>query len=137
MALLRLFFILSLCLHVSQATEWKNIKSVSLKKDQTYRVLIKSENSVRLLEFRWTLYINDILTVLENFDDLVTQRSLKLNHTNQSFRIDLLARTATKIIIPYLLIKFTEYDYKKNESKFDIFLKDSEEEIKLEYLKSE
>ncbi|MEA3521949.1 MAG: hypothetical protein U9R50_03165 [Campylobacterota bacterium] len=131
------FLILCLVLHVSFAQEWKTTKSISLKKDQLERLLVKSDGSQRLLEFRWTLYANNVLVVLRNFDDIVTQHALKLNHTNQSVRIELLAHTAYKIKVPYLLIKFTEFDYKKNESKFDIFLFDKEEEIELEYLKNE
>ncbi len=134
---LKSFAILCLLLHVSFAQEWKTIKSVSLKKDNLERLLVKSEGNQRLLEFRWTLYANDNLIVLRNFDDIVTQHVLKLNHTNQSFRIKLLSSTAYKIKVPYILIKFTDFDYKKKESQFDIFLRDDEEEIQLEYLKDE
>ena len=134
---LKSFLILCIALHVSFAEGWKTRKSISLKKDILERLLIKSEGSQRLLEFRWTLYANDNLIILRNFDDIVTQHVLKLNHINQSFRIELLSPTAYKIKVPYILIKFTDFDYEKNESQFDIFLQDEEEEIQLEYLKDE
>ncbi len=134
---LKSFLILCVALHVSFAQEWKTTKSISLKKDTLERLLVKSDASQRLLEFRWTLYANDNLIVLRNFDDIVTQHVLKLNHINQSFRIELLSPTAYKIKVPYILIKFTDFDYKKNESQFEIFLQDTEEEIQLEYLKDE
>ena len=134
---LKSFLLLCILLHVSFAEGWRETKSVSLKKDFLERVLVKSDGSRRLLEFRWTLYANDNLVVLRNFDDIVHQHILKLNHKNQSFRIELLPHTAYKVKVPYILVKFTEFDYKKNESKFDIFLQDDEEEIILQYLKSE
>lgn len=132
---LRSFLILILALHVSMAQEWKRTDSVSLKKDQLERLLVKNGDSQRLLEFRWTLYTNDALVVLRNFDDRVSQHVLKLNHVNQSFRIELLPHTAYKVKVPYLLIKFTDFDFQKNEGQFDIYLQDDAQEIELEYLK--
>jgi hypothetical protein len=135
--ILRILLLLCLGLHVSMAEEFKAVEHVSLKKDQLERLVIKSEGSRRLLEFRWTLYANENLVVLRSFDDSVTQHMLKLNHTNQSFRIELLPHTAYKVNVPYLLIKFTGFDYQKNEGQFDIFLQDKKEEIEWEFLKSE
>ena len=134
---LKSFLLLCILLHVSLAEGWKTTKSISLKKVKLERILVKSDGSRRLLEFRWTLYTNGNLIVLRNFDDIVFQHTLKLNHKNQSFRIELLPHTAYKVKVPYILVKFTEFDYEKNESKFDIFLQDDEEEVILQYLKSE
>ncbi len=134
---LKSLLLLCLSLHVSSALEWKTVKSISLGKDKLERLLVKSDGSLRLLEFRWSLYKNGNLVVLGSFDDIVYQHILKLNHTNQSFRIDLLNQTAHKIKVPYILVKFTDFDYKNSKSKFDIFLQDEEEEITLEYLKRE
>jgi len=119
------------------AEGWKAQEHLSLKKDQQERLLLKSQASQRLLEFRWTLYANENLVVLRNFDDCVTQHMLKLNHTNQSFRIELLPHTAYKVKVPYLLIKFTGFDFQKEEAQFDLLLQDENEEIEWEFLKSE
>lgn len=135
--ILRILLLLSLGLHVSMAKDYKAVEQISLKKDQRERLAIKSEGSRRILEFRWTLYANENLVVLRNFDDSVTQHMLKLNHTNQSFRIELLPHTAYKVKVPYILVKFTGFDFQKDEGQFDIFLQDEKEEIEWEFLKSE
>jgi len=135
--ILRILLLLCLGLHVSMAEGWKAVEHVSLKKDQQERLVLKSQASHRLLEFRWTLYANENLVVLRNFDDCVTQHMLKLNHTNQSFRIELLPHTAYKVKVPYLLVKFTGFDFQKEEAQFDLLLQDENEEIEWEFLKSE
>ncbi len=134
---MKFFLLFCIFLHVSFADLWRDSKSISLKKDKVEKILVKSNGSRRLLEFRWTLYANDNLVVLRSFDDIVYQNTLKLNHKNQSFRIELLAHNAYKVQVPFILVKFIEFDYKKNEAKFDIFLQDDDEEIILKYLKSE
>ena len=117
------------------ANEYRLSQEVALKKDVLKRILIKSEKSARVLEFRWTLYSDETLVVLGSFDDLVFQKMLRQNYVNQSFRIVLLPKKGHQIRRPYLLVKFVDFDFTKDEAKFQIFLRDEEEEIVLEYLK--
>ncbi len=116
---------------------WREHKEIALKKDQFERMVIKSDVGDRIFEFRWTLYSNTVLVVHSRFDGIVAQHLLKRNHTNQSFRLELLPRKAHKIKVPFLLVRFNDFDLEKREAHMGIYVKDDDEEIKWEYLKSE
>jgi len=116
-------------------SNFRDAIQVSLKKDEQKKILVKYAQYERLFKFRWTLYINDGLVVFHSYDKSVAQNILSLNHTNQSFRIELRPRGASHHNVPYFLVKFKEFDYKKNEAVFELYLYDKDEEIVLKYLK--
>ena len=117
--------------------QWRQSEQVMLAKDEPEQLLVKTDTARRLLEFRWTLYTDDTLVVLKSFDERVSQHLLRRNHVNQAFRIPLMAYSATKVKVPYLLIRFSDFDYKKNEARFDIHLQDDDAEVLLEFVKRE
>jgi hypothetical protein len=116
-------------------SDFRDLKQISLQKDVPKKILVKYAKYERLFKFRWTLYINDGLVVFRSYDKSVAQNILSLNHTNQSFRIELRPRGASHHNVPYFLVKFKEFDYKKNEAVFELYLYDKDEEIVLKYLK--
>lgn len=113
--------------------DWRESRSVTLEKDEFERIDIKSDYSTRELAFRWTLYTDDTLVVLSRFDDRVTQHMLRRNHTNQSYRLELAAPSARKVKVPYVLVRFTEFDAAANKASFEIHLFDDDREVLLEY----
>jgi len=115
--------------------DFRDMKKISLKKDVQKKILVKYAKYKRLFKFRWSLYINDGLVIFHSYDKRVSQNILSLNHTNQSFRVALKPRGANHYNVPYFLVKFKEFDYKKNEAVFELYLYDKNEEIVLKYLK--
>jgi len=132
--ILRLFVTLALLFSFSNAIEFKDMQKISLKKDEQTKILVKYSNYVRLFKFRWTLYVNEGLVLFRSYDGEVAQNILYLNTKNQSFKLYLKAKGANFYEVPYLLVKFTKFDYEKNSANFELFLSDRESQIELEYL---
>jgi hypothetical protein len=126
-----LFFCLSIVLYASSLLE---VKKVSLKKDQTKKILVKYTSVEKLLKFRWTLYHNEALVLLSSYDRIPSQHILRLNYKNQSLRITLKPSGGDEFNPPYLIIKFLDFDFKKKEAKFSISISDNKQEIYLKYL---
>ena len=137
MKYLQFFVFLSFFGVLLSANTYRDMVKVSLKKDETKRVLVKYGKIQKLFQFRWTLYINDGLVILKSYDDMVSQNILYLNHKNQSFRTELLSRGANNYKTPYILVKFLEFDYEKNKAKFELFLSDDEIRVRVKYLKND
>jgi len=131
----RVLITLLLLLNVSSALDVKDRRLVSLKKDEQTRILVKYAQYKRLFTFRWTLYKNEGLVVFRSYDKKVAQNILYLNHINQSFKLLLKAKGADFYNVPYFLVKFKEFNVKKHEAVFEIFLSDSRDQIQLKYLK--
>ncbi len=132
------FFIFLLFFEVSlNANTYRDMIKISLKKDETKKVLVKYDIIQKLFQFRWTLFVNGGLVVLKSYDDIVSQNILYLNHKNQSFRTELLSRGANNHKTPYILVKFLGFDYEKNQAKFELFLSDDEVKVRVKYLKND
>ena len=116
------------------AAAWRESKSFILKKDEIVKILVKSEDQERLLNFRWTLYADKALVVHESFDRFVGQHVLLVGHTNQSFRKVLLSAKRTQKDVPYLLVVFKKFDDGNKTAQMDFFLIDKENRIVLDYL---
>ena len=131
--LFKLFLSLFLC-GALFANELIKVKEWHLKKDETKKILVKYASSEKLLTFRWTLYKNDALVVFSSYDQIVSQHLLYLNHTNQSVRVELVSRGAHDFVVPYMLIKFDDFDFARHEAKISLWLYDKRHEIYLKYL---
>jgi len=134
--LLQLFLSITLLYSVTFANDLKLIKKINLKKDETKEILVKYATSKRLFKFRWTLYQNGGLVIHRSYDKFVAQNVLYLRHQNQSFRLRLKSRGRDAYNVPYLLVKFKEFNLKKREAKFELFLSDDKNQINLKYLKN-
>ena len=118
------------------ANDFRDIKKISLKKDEQTKILVKYDSIEKLFKFRWTLYANGGLVIHRSYDKIVAQNILFLRHKNQSFRLELKPRGADFYNVPYVLIKFKKFDYEKNEANFELFLSDEKSQIDLQYLKN-
>lgn len=117
------------------SNEYKDIVNIKLKKDVHKKILVKYGKSEKLFKFRWTLYTDGGLVILRSYDRIVGQNILYAQRKSQSFRIELMPRGGQYYTIPYILVKFVEFDYKTNEALFQLFLSDTRSKVSLEYLK--
>lgn len=131
----KIFIMLALLISALFANDYRDIKKISLKKDEQKKILVKYDSYERLFKFRWTLYANEGLVILRSYDRKVAQNILYLNSTNQSFKVELKARGADYYDVPHLLVKFKKFDFEKNEAEFELLLSDGKMQLKLEELK--
>jgi len=134
--ILRVFIALGLLFSITFANEFRDMTKISLKKDEQKKILVKYGKYERLIKFRWTLYVNEGLVLFRSYDKVVAQNILYLNTRNQSFKVELKTRGADLYSVPYLLVKFKEFDYEKNEAIFEIFLSDKRNQLEIKYLKN-
>ena len=118
------------------ANEYRSTKIIKLKKDENKKIIIKYAKVQKLFKFRWTLYVNGGLVILRAYDRVVAQNILYKRYKNQTFRLPLKIRGADLYNPPYILVKFLEFDYEKNEAIFKLFLSDKSSQVSLEYLEN-
>ncbi len=132
--ILQKILIFSLLVTSLFANDLRKVKEYNLKKDETKKILVKYDSSEKVLTFRWTLYKNDALVVFSSYDQIVSQHMLYKNHTNQSIRVELTSRGAHEYLVPYMLIKFDDFDFAKHKAKISLWLYDKRQKILLKYL---
>ena len=133
--ILQIFILLALSFSVVDANELRKVKEITLKKDEQKKILVKYDSFKKLFKFSWTLYKNRGLVVFRSFDKVVSQNVLYLRHQNQSFRFVLKSSGVDSYNLPYMLVKFKEFNDEKQTADFELFLSDKDSEIVLEYLK--
>lgn len=137
MSTLRRIFLAALISISILNADWREIKEIRLKKDATQQIVVRYDDVPRLLTFRWTLYTNGNLVVHRSFDDFVAQNVLSENYKNQSFRIQFTPRGKKYGAMSYVLIRFKEFDFEKNEAVFELLLRDDEKKTVLKYTKAD
>ncbi|WP_455755875.1 hypothetical protein [Sulfurimonas sp.] len=132
----RVLFICIFSLSYASANEYADIKIIKLKKDEQKKILVKYGATKKLFKFRWTLFTNGGLVLFRSYDRIVAQNVLYLRHKNQSFRVELKTRGADFYNVPYILVKFKEFNYETNEATFELYLSDRKSQISLDYLQN-
>ena len=117
------------------ATEFADMHKFAPLKDEQTDILVKYAEYKKLFKFRWTLYKNEGLVMFASYNKQVSQHILYLNTTNQSFRVYLKPKGLDYYGVPYFLVYFKEYDAKKKKARFEVFLSDKRNQIKLIYPK--
>ena len=135
-AFLQIFFIFLLLNNSIYASDLVVIKKISLEKDEKKNILVEYGSKKKLFSFRWTLFVNGGLVIHRSYDTIVSQNILYLNYQNQSFRVELKPSGADVFNVPYFLVKFKKFDFKKKEAEFDLFLSDDKNQVQLKYLKN-
>ncbi len=134
---LQIFIAITFISSFLHANEYKDIVTVKLKKDEHKKVIIKYARTEKLFKFRWTLYANGGLVVLHSYDRIVGQTMLYDKRKSRSFRVELITRGGQHYAVPYILVKFVEFDYETGEAMFQLFLSDTHSKVSAEYLKQE
>ena len=130
------FLFLTLLFGSVWANDFRDTREVSLQKDEQKKILVKYDSNERLFKFRWTLYKNGGLVIHRSYDGVVAQNILYLRNKNQSFRLELKPRGADFYAVPYVLVKFKEFNFEKKKAKFELFLSDDKMQIELHDLKN-
>ncbi len=127
--------VIVLCLFFAlfaKAAEWNYTKEVRLSKDQLQTVLVREEDVLRVLKFRWTLYAGDGLVIHLNFNGRASQFILYKQHKKNAYRLPLLTKTSAFNRVPYLYLVFKEFDHKTRQAHFDILIEDPEKRALIE-----
>ena len=127
---LQVLTLLSLFFSVSYAIEFRDVKIITLKKDEQKKILVKYDSIEKLFKFRWTLYKNRGLVIFKSYDKVVSQNILYMREKNQIFKLELMPR-GRDFNLPYLLVKFKKFDFENNIATFEIFLYDKNMKINL------
>ena len=125
------FLFLTLLFGSVKANDFRDTTEVSLQKDEQKKILVKYDSNERLFKFRWTLYKNGGLVIHRSYDGVVAQNILYLRNKNRSFRLELKPRGSDFYNVPYVLVKFKEFEAQKKEAKFELFLSDNKMQIEL------
>lgn len=120
--------------------KWTSQHIFKLKKDEIGRISIyengKDEQKYTFdFILRWTLYDSQKVVVLSNYRGFPRQHTLYFKRSLRSFRQSLLPdkkRNVNKKA--YLLVYMDEYDKKKEDISFMIFLKDPEKRLGVSYI---
>jgi len=118
------------------ADSFTEVKTITLKKDEQKKILVKYDDISKLFKFNWTLFQNGGLVIQRSYDKIVAHNILYLRHKNRSFRLDITSKGANYYGVPYLLVRFKEFNYETNEAMFDLYLSDKEMKVVLKYLKN-
>lgn len=133
---LQIFIILVLSYGAILGDEYRDVTTISLKKDEQKKILVKYGDITKLFKFNWTLYQNGGLVIHRSYDRIVSQNILYLREKNRTFRLELRPRGSSDFNPAYMLVKFKEFKYETNEAVFELFLFDKKTEISLKYLKN-
>lgn len=117
-----------------KAAPWREMKTFTLAKDETVKIMVKSEGQERLLTWRWTLYTDKALIVHESFDRFVGQHVLSIGYNHQSFKKQLLPAVKSERDAVYAVVVFKKFDEGAKKAQFDLLLFDKEKRIVLDYL---
>jgi len=104
------------------------------RKEMTKKPTAENPNNEYLLKLRWTLFTNNMLTLLVNYRGYPTQYVLEKKYPLESVIIPLLpdgdnrilSRTSAKIV-------FTDFDQRNKEAILDIFIEDNQQRIEVEF----
>lgn len=91
------------------ATSIKFPYTVKLAKDQLFKMDIYYLKRIYPFEMRWTLYINDIVTVIYNYDNFPRQVELQKKFSQDAFKMPIALIPEN---YPYFYIKFDDFDGK-------------------------
>ena len=131
------FFLPSLLLaSFLQAAEWSYTKEIRLSKDQIQTILVKEEATLRVLEFRWTLFAGEGLVMHLNYNERASQFILYKHYKKDAFRVRLLPKVSAFKRVPYLYLVFKKFDHKTSKAHFDILLDDPEKRALIELKES-
>lgn len=131
---LQFFLLFTFFTEYSFADTFREVRNVSLKKDEQKKILVKYGTFKKIFHMRWTLYTDGALVIFRSFDRNVGQNILSLRDKNNSFRVYLSASGMDYINKTYLLVRFKEFNFEKNEAAFELLLSDKKMQVELEEL---
>ncbi len=98
--------------------------TVELKKDETISFEVTYLKNIYLFNLRWTLFKNDVLTVLYRYDNFPRQITLYKDYPLNAFKVPV-AKIPDNY--PYFYIVFKDFNGKI--ATFDIYLKNGKKVV--------
>ena len=142
----RVCWLLLFCSYVFGAPiEYEYVHQFALKKDELGYIFInhkevtkkptaENPNNEYLLKLRWTLFTNNMLTLLVNYRGYPTQYILEKKYPLQSIIVPLLPDGNNKMISrTYAKIVFNDFNQTNKEAILDIFIEDNLQRIEVEF----
>ena len=133
--IVKVLFLIVLSVGVGVADEFKSVTTLKLKKDEYKTYMVRYDRFEKPFYFRWTLYVNGGLVVQRSYDRFPAQNILKLGYRNNSFKLYLKPKDS-KLKVPYIMVKFVEFDSTNELAIFKLFISDEKEEVQIEELKA-
>lgn len=110
---------------------WHYEKEFVLKKDNYFSAKLTQDGISKDLHVKWTLYVNNLLTMQVNFDRFNHQFNLRLSNDESVFKLPLFRRKGLEMEQPYLMIKLLKYEHKNSQAKLKIFIRNPSGNIKV------
>ncbi len=130
---------ISTCLFADSLASFEYIHTFSLKKDEvaTISVIKKdykttSPKSGKMF-FRWTLFHNDLLILLVNYEGFSTQYVLKNEQRRDSVNINLLGDYERVNQRVFMIIKFSEFNESKKVASINVMIFDSKKRVEVKF----
>jgi len=141
--LLLLPILLFIHLSAKEKKNWDFEYFYKLKKDQFANIYInrngsgdKTKSNSYLLSFRWTLYDGSKnLIVLLNYQGYPYQYSLRQERLRDRIEIPLLYRSKNYVKDTYALIVFSNFNKKKMTADFDVYIRDRNKKLLVDFKK--
>lgn len=128
-----LLFVASL--HAMSKDYWTSQYVVELKKDEILQIeLTPKQGKQKILTYRWTLHKDGGLVVILRYDGFVKQFVLYPNYQVDKFKVFLYPETET-YMKPFFLLKFLDFDRRKNIAKLQNFIHAAGMKINIAYNK--
>jgi len=86
------------------------------------------------LKFRWTLYKNDLLVLLVNYEGFATQHVLQRIYKRDTLSVSLMSdyeRTQDRV---FLVLKFSDYDEKKKIAMIEAKIRDPRSRVEVSFI---
>ena len=128
----KLIVLIFLFVAFAQGAEWSYTKKLSLSKDEVQTIVVKEQQVLRVLRFRWTLFAGDGLVMHLNYNEGASQFILYKHYKKDTYRIRLLPKKSAYKRVAYLYLVFNKFDYKTSKAHFDIFIDDPEKRALIE-----
>lgn len=128
----KLFILLLSATFAFGAVIWDKQQAVKLNKDEPFRVIfheqVQGQGRVVQHEFvlRWTLFVNEGLTVTIKYDGFNHHHVLHKRVGLDTFNLQLLPLADKELKAPYMSIVFEEFDDAQKQAYFQIYIKDND-----------
>lgn len=104
------------------------------RKEVTKKPTADNPNNEYLLRLRWTLFTNNMLTLLVNYRGYPTQYVLEKHNPLKNVVIPLLPDGTNRIASKtYVKIVFSDFNQSNHEAILDIFIADIQDRIEVEF----
>ncbi len=137
----KILFVCLLSLPLFAQIKWDSEYIFRLKKDEIGRIIFiekgtEHEDFRYEFKFRWTLYDGQKVVLLSHYRKIPRQHVLYFKFRLDSFIQNLLHdKSKNSQKRTYLLLQMDEFDKKKNEILFLIFIKDKDKRFDIKYIK--